>query len=81
MLVHVFKAQLMGWSEDVETIMFDANRYSKEEAESNFIERNGITNKNGYDFPYTYYECGGKKYHKYYYVGVEDRDVSHSESF
>ena len=81
MKVHVFKAQLMGWSEEMEDVMFDAERYSKDEAESYFVEKTGITDKNGYEVAYKYYECGGKEYYNYHYVGIEDRNVNDCETF
>ena len=75
MKVHVFKAKLLGYGDNYEGIWFDADCYSKESAESQFVECTGYTTKaNGDSYPYTYYEYDGKKYYKVYYIGLFDKD-------
>lgn len=73
MRVHKFKAKLKGWGNEYDIIWFDADRYSKEEAESQIIEKTGVTEKNGREYMYTYYEYGGVEYYSYVYLGIEDR--------
>ena len=51
---HVFKAKKLGWGNDkTEGIWFDADDYTKEEAEAEFKPYQGVTQR-GYD--YTGYE-------------------------
>jgi len=73
MRVHLFRAKLKGWKDEYDIIWFDADRYSKEEAESQIIEKIGFTEKNGREYPYTYYEYDGVEYYSYTYLGIEDR--------
>lgn len=54
---HVFKAKKLGWGDDkTEGIWFDADEYTKEEAEAEFKPYQGVTQR-GYD--YTGYEYDG----------------------
>ena len=54
---HVFKAQKLGYGDDkTEGVWFDADDYTKEEAEAEFKPYQGVTQK-GYD--YTGYEYDG----------------------
>ncbi len=71
---YVFKAQKLGWGNDkTEGVWFDADEYTKEEAESEFKPYQGVTQK-GYD--YTGYEYDGERYHHYTYLGeFEDDDM------
>ncbi len=71
---HVFKAKKLGWGDDkTEGIWFDADDYTKEEAEAEFKPYQGVTQR-GYD--YTGYEYDGERYHHYTYLGeFEDDDM------
>lgn len=64
---HVFKATIIGWNEEKEGIWFDADKYTKEEAEAQFKPYQGTTQKG---HSYIGYEYGGKKYHDYTYIGL-----------
>ena len=73
---HVFKATRMGWDMEEDGIWFDAEMYSKEEAEEQFIPVEKMTQKNGHWFLYTAYEYDGILYHHYQYMGLfEDDDM------
>ena len=81
MMVHVFRAKLFGWDNDYDDIIFDASRFSREDAEAYFVEKVGLTNKNNLEFPYSYYEYEGKKYYSYQYMGIQERNLNNSEEF
>ena len=68
---HVFRATKLGWDREQEGVWFDAEKYTKEEAEAQFKPYQGTT-KDGY--PYTGYEYDGQKYHDYLYLGVYEDD-------
>ena len=68
---HVFKATKLGWGKEKEGVWFDADDYTKEEAEAEFKPYQGVTQR-GYD--YTGYEFGGQRYHDYSYLGVFEDD-------
>lgn len=68
---HVFRAKKMGWDEEQEFVWFDANLYTKDEAEAAF-RRYEASNKRGYG--YTYYVYDGTKYYSYAYVGLYEDD-------
>lgn len=54
---HVFKGKKLGWGDDkTEGVWFDADHYTKEEAEAEFKPYQGVTQR-GYD--YTGYEYDG----------------------
>ncbi len=76
---HVFKAKKLGWGNDkTEGIWFDADDYTKEEAEAEFKPYQGVTQR-GYD--YTGYEYDGERYHHYTYLGeFEDGDMPTSDA-
>lgn len=76
---HVFKAKKPGWGDDkTEGIWFDADDYTKEEAEAEFKPYQGVTQR-GYD--YTGYEYDGERYHHYTYLGeFEDDDMPTSDA-
>lgn len=76
---HVFKAQKLGYGDDkTEGVWFDADDYTKEEAEAEFRPYQGVTQK-GYD--YTGYEYDGERYHHYTYLGeFEDNDMPTSDA-
>ena len=72
---HVFKGTKLGWKREQEGIWFDSDHYTKEEAESEFVEKTGYTEKaNGESYPYTYYEYDGQKYYKVNYIGEYEED-------
>lgn len=68
---HVFKATKLGWDKEKEGVWFDADDYTKEEAEAEFKPYQGVTQR-GYD--YTGYEYDGERYHDYTYLGVFEDD-------
>lgn len=72
---HVFIATQKGWDQKKDVIWFDADQYSQDEAESQFEEKEGQTEKaNGLMYPYKYYEYDGVEYHDYYYKGLFEDD-------
>lgn len=71
---HVFKATKMGWNMKADGVWFDADLYSREEAEAQFIPVQQWTEKNGHSFLYTAYEYDGVLYHHYEYKGLFDDD-------
>lgn len=74
---HVFKGTVMGWDKKEEGIAFDADQYSKEEAEAQFKTFEGTTQKG---YPYTGYEYDGQKYHDVKYLGdFEDDEVPQND--
>lgn len=68
---HVFRATKIGWKKEQEGVWFDADKYSKEEAEAEFKPYEGITQR-GYS--YIGYEYDGQKYHDYLYLGEYEDD-------
>ena len=75
MRVHVFRGVKLGWKSESEGIWFDSSRYSKEEAEAEFVECYGETTKaNGQTYDYIYYEYDDQKYYKVSYLGEYDFD-------
>lgn len=72
MQAHIFRAKLLGKENEYDIVWFLASKYTKEEAEANFVPKVGLTNKNGNEYPYTYYEYEGAKYYKYTYLGLKD---------
>ena len=68
---HVFKATKIGWDKEQEGVWFDANAFTKEEAEAQFKPYDGRTQRG---YPYTGYEFGGKRYHKVDYLGEYEDD-------
>lgn len=68
----------MGWGKKKDAVWFDADSFSKEEAEAQFKPYKGVTQR-GYD--YIGYEYDGERYHDYTYLGeFEDDDMPTSES-
>ncbi len=63
---HVFRATKLGWDKETVAIWFDANLYTKEEAQAFFKPYEGITQRG---YPYTGYEYAGQKYHDILYLG------------
>ncbi len=63
---HVFRATKLGRESEQEGIWFDADQYTKEEAEAQFIPVERVSQK-GYF--YTAYEYDGQLYHDIYYAG------------
>ena len=73
---HVFIATKIGWKEEQEIVYFDSTYYTKEEAESQFVPYEGITERG---YPYTGFEFDGQKYHHFKYIGeFEDDNMPHS---
>ena len=68
---HVFKATKIGWDEEKEGVWFDADYYTREEAEAEFKPYTGITQKG---YPYTGYEYDGQQYHDYTYLVLFEDD-------
>ena len=75
---HVFRATKIGWDRETEGVWFDADQYTKEEAEAQFVPYNGVT-KRGYG--YTGYEYDGQKYHDIYYAGCYPDDKLPKDDF
>lgn len=71
---HVFVATKMGWAKERDCIWFDADYYTQEEAEAQFVPVNMWVEKNGHDVPFTAYEYDGVTYHHFYYLGLYDED-------
>lgn len=70
---HLFRATKLGWEKEQEGVWFDSDKYSKEEAEKEFKQYEGTTQR-GYS--YTGYEFDGQKYHDVTYLGeFEDDDL------
>lgn len=68
---HVFKAKVLGYPDRYEGVWFDADSFTKEEAEAQFVPYQGYTH-DGY--PYTGYEYDGVRYHHYAYIGLFEDD-------
>lgn len=68
---HVFKATQIGWDSKKEGIWFDADLYTREEAEAQLKPYHAFTQRG---YPYTGYEFDGQKYHDYSYVGLYEDD-------
>ena len=70
---HVFKATRIGWKQEEDIIWFDADVYSREEAEAQLEPYQGHT----FDgWPYTGYRFDGVDYHHYEYLGnLEDDEM------
>lgn len=68
---HVFRATKLGWDSEKEGVWFDSDKYTKEEAEEQFVPYEGTTQKG---YPYTGYEFDGQKYHDYTYLGEYEDD-------
>lgn len=67
---HVFKLIGMGWNPTKEGIWFDADLYSKEKAEAQFVPVKKMSG-NG---PYTAYEYQGQIYRYVHYLGLYEDD-------
>lgn len=70
-MVHLFRATPLGYNKGKEGVWFDATKFSREEAEAQFVPYKGTTQQG---YPYTGYEYEGKKYHDYQYLGEFDDD-------
>lgn len=68
---HVFKAAGMGWTPDKEGIWFDADDYTREEAEAQFVPVQKVSKKG---WPYTAYEYQGDTFRFVQYLGLYDDD-------
>lgn len=68
---HVFKATKIGWDKEQDGVWFDADYYTKEEAEAEFKPYQGTTQRG---YPYTGYEYDGAKYHDFTYLGEYEND-------
>lgn len=68
---HVFRATKIGWDEEKEFVWFDADMYTREEAEAQFVPFDGVTQRG---YPYTGYEYDGIKYHDFQYAGLYEDD-------
>ena len=74
---HVFKCVKKGWDRETEGVWFDADLYTKEEAEAQFIPVDKMVEKSGgHWFPFTFYEYDGETYYSVEYQGeFEDDDM------
>ena len=68
---HVFRATKIGWDREQEGIWFDSAQYTREEAETQFILFQGVTQRG---YPYTGYEYDGQKYRDFLYLGEFEDD-------
>lgn len=68
---HIFRATRLGWDKEQDSVWFDSDDYTKEEAEAEFKPYEGRT-QDGY--PYTGYEYDGVRYHDYTYLGEYEDD-------
>lgn len=74
---HVFRATKLGWGHEQEGVWFDADCFTKEEAQEEFKPYDGTTQKG---YPYTGYEFDGQKYHDVTYLGeFEDDALPHND--
>lgn len=72
---HVFKCVKKGWDRETEGVWFDADMYTKEEAEAQFVPVNEMIEKSGgHWFPFTFYEYDGETYYSVEYQGEFDDD-------
>ena len=69
---HVFRAIRIGWDRKQDGVWFDADQYTREEAEAQFKPFQGVTQRG---YPYTGYEYDGVRYHDIYYLGLYDDDM------
>ena len=73
---HLFRITKQGYSGETEVVWFDADHYSKEEAEEQFVEFEDYT-QNGY--PYKGYEYQGERLYEVFYMGLfEDDEMPHN---
>jgi hypothetical protein len=61
----------IGWDKEQEGVWFDADYYTREEAEAEFKPYHDITQRG---YPYTGYEYDGQRYHDYTYLGLYEDD-------
>lgn len=59
---HVFRATRIGWDRKQDGVWFDADQYTREEAEAQFKPFQGVTQRG---YPYTGYEYDGVRYHDF----------------
>lgn len=72
---HVFKCVKKGWDGEIEGVWFDADMYTKEEAEAQFRPVDKMVEKSGgHWFPFTFYEYDGEIYYSVEYQGEYDED-------
>ena len=71
---HVFIATRLGWDENKDVVWFDADKYTREEAESHFVPVACMTEKKVGYVPYTAYDYDGVRYHDFHYVGLRDEE-------
>ncbi len=73
---HVFTCVKKGWEREREGVWFDADMYTKEEAEKQFIPVTKMVEKNGGFYPFTFHEYDGQTYYSVDYMGLyEDDDM------
>lgn len=64
---HLFRILKQGYKAEPEVVWFDADHYTKEEADAQFEEFEDFT-LNGY--PYKGYKYQGEKLHEVFYMGL-----------
>jgi len=69
---HVISAKYQGWANEGEDFYFPVSEYTKDQAISEFVPVEKITEKNGHEFPYTAYEYNGDTFYEFIYRGVVD---------
>ena len=72
---HVFSAKRLGWETMYDYIPFPVERFSKEEAEKQFVpvEKRTVKN-NGESYPYIAYEYDNSTYYVIQYLGIMTED-------
>lgn len=68
---HLFRATKFGWEKESDAIWFDSSVYTKEQAEAEFKQFSGTTQRG---YPYVGYEYDGQRYYKIVYLGEFEDD-------
>lgn len=72
---HVFSAKRLGWETMYDYIPFPVEKFSKDEAEKQFIAVKKCTTKNnGESYPYTAYEYDNTTYYSILYLGIKTEE-------
>lgn len=72
---HVFSAKRLGWETMYDYIPFPVDKFSKDEAEKQFIAvKKRTTKNNGESYPYTAYEYDNTTYYSILYLGIKTEE-------
>lgn len=69
---HVFQAVELGWNKEPTLILFDAEKFSRADAEAQFKPVERTTVRNDRLVLYTAYEYENVMYHRFCYRGLVD---------